>query len=326
MAASGAGPMRSPSAPELRRRARRSAPASGRPAAATSRSRASVEPDLRRRASPRRAARRPATRASSSSSSGGGRRRLEPRGLVEKVADRAEPIGPAALEKREQLRLDPPPPVEQRRVRRRTARPCRSGRSRARERLGLVGRQTAPVHEDAGRARRAATGPMRSGWHRERIVGSSRAGSSATRMKMCRSVGSSSALSSAFWICSLAWSACSIRTTRRSPRSARPLPRAASGGRRRRCSPPSSAPRASCSGDPITQVRMDAGARVAAAAAGVAGASVRVGIGAEGEGQQVVDEGFLARARAGRGRGACRLVDPRARRERDACARLAARR
>ena len=58
---------------------------------------------------------------------------------------------------------------------------------------------------------------MRSGWHRERTVSSSRFGSSATRMKTCRSDGSSSTFRSAFWICSPARSAPSIRTTRRSP-------------------------------------------------------------------------------------------------------------
>ena len=162
----------------------------------------------RRRASAARRRRRLADRWS---------RRDEPNRLVEEVAHRREAIGAAALEEREQLVLDAPPPVEQLRSARRSRSRSRRARSTdARQRVGLVGRQAHDVHEVGRPARRAPPAPIRIGWQRDRIVGSRPDGSSATRMNAWRSVGSSSALRSAFWICSPARSACSISTTRRS--------------------------------------------------------------------------------------------------------------
>ena len=182
----------------------------------------------------------------------------------------AEPIRAAALEQRQQLALDAAPPVEQPAVARRS----RSRAPGARPRC-------APAHRpgrQAGARRRPARPPARraapgrcAGLARERMVGSRRDGSSATRMNMCRSVGSSSALSSAFWICSLARSACSTSTTRRSATGGGTRRvRAASGVRRRRCSRRSTVARASVSGEPITRSGCDPARCVATASTGVA--------------------------------------------------------
>ena len=112
---------------------------------------------------------------------------------------------------------------------------------------------------------------------------------------MCRSVGSSSTFSSAFCICSLAWSACSMRTTRRSP--AIGAPAASSSQRRATATMLSPVERASrqLSGEPIsrsgwTRARASRQPRQALQGRRAGSASVQ-----KREGEEIVDERRLAR-------------------------------
>ena len=122
---------------------------------------------------------------------------------------------------------------------------------RASERAWSRGRCRSSISQSTSASR--ATGPSRSDWQRDRMVGRSRLTSVASRMKSCRRLGSSSAFSRTFWVCSFASSARSITTTRRSATIGAP---AADASQRRATatmlSPPERASRHAL-GDPITR-------------------------------------------------------------------------